>query len=153
MFKKILIATHGTKGAQAAEDLSVDLAEEHGAALHCLHVVNEDWKFMTGDDWLNTSACRNRFARHVEDELGLEAEVIQKRISEKASRRSVAVTFEKKVGNPGKLILAAASVAGADLIVMGGRQQRQDQGFKSRIDWNKLLIESTIPIILAPPVR
>lgn len=153
MFKKILVATHGTKGAQAAEDLAVDLAREHGAILHCIHVVNEDWKWMTGDDWLNTSASRNRFARHVENELGLEAEVIRKRISEKSSRRAVSVAFENVVGNPGKMILQAASGAGADLIVMGARQPRQDQGFKSRIDWNKLLGESTVPIILAPPVR
>lgn len=153
MFKKILVATHGTKGARAAEDLSIDLAGEHGATLHCIHVVNEDWKFMTGDDWLNTSACRNRFARHVEEELDDEAEAIRKRVAEKASRHAVAVTFEKMVGPPGKSILHAASGSGADLIVMGSRQQCQDQGFKSRIDWNKLLVESTVPIILAPPVR
>jgi nucleotide-binding universal stress UspA family protein len=152
MFKKILLATHGTKGAQAAEDLSVELAREQGATLLCIHVVNEDWKWMTGDDWLNTSASRNRFARHVEDELAGEAEVIRARVAEKAAESSVPVAFEKTVGNPGKVILEAASGTGADLIVMGSRQKRQDEGFKSRISWDKLFVESTVPIILAPPV-
>ena len=152
MFKQILLATHGTRGAQAAEDLSVDVAREWGAKIHCIHVIHEDWNLMTGDDWLNTSASRNMFARHVEAELDGEAEAIRKRISEKASQHAVPLTFEKAVGNPGSLILQSARAVGADLIVMGSRQRSQDKGFKSRIAWDKFLLESAVPIMLAPPV-
>ncbi|MEW6348769.1 MAG: universal stress protein [Thermodesulfobacteriota bacterium] len=152
MFSRILLATHGTAGALAAEDLAVELASRFGASLHCLHVIHEDWQWMTGDDWLNTSASRNQFARHVENELNGEAEAIMKRVSEKASGKSVSLTTLKKVGNPAAVILLTAQEIGADVVVMGSRQNRQDTGFRARIGWPEFLGKCRVPVLLAPPV-
>ncbi len=153
MFRRILLATHGTSGAQAAEDLAVELASKIGASLCCLHVIHEDWQWMTGDDWLNTSASRNQFARHVENELELEAQAIMKRVTDKAAAKSVPFTTIKKVGNPGAVIPLTAQETGAELVVMGSRQNKQDTGFKARIGWTEFLASCRVPVLLAPPVR
>ncbi len=48
----ILLASHGTEGAIAAEKMALSLCEK-GARLHHLLVVPTLWEGMTGDDWLN----------------------------------------------------------------------------------------------------
>ncbi len=150
MFQNILLATHGTVGARSAEEFAVRLAAEHGASLCYLHVINEDWKWMTGDDWLNTSASRNQFARHVENELYSEAQIILDRVSRKAEEKSLSFTSKTEVGNPASIILKTAAEIGADLIVMGARQDKQARGFKSRIPWDKVMNEPYVPILVVP---
>lgn len=152
MFTRILLSTHGTSGARAAEDLATELASTFRASLCCLHVIHEDWQWMTGDDWLNTSASRNQFARHVESELEREAAIIMERVSKKASIRSISLTTIKKVGNPATVIPLVAKEMGADLIVVGSRQNRPDIGFKARIAWTDFLANCGVPVIVAPPV-
>lgn len=150
MFKTILLATHGTKGARSAEESAVRLAAEQGASLCCLHVINEDWKWMTGDDWLNTSASRNQFARHVENELNGEARIVIERVSRKAEEMALVFSSRTEVGNPTTVILKTAEEIGADLIVLGARQEKQDRGFKSRISWDKLMRLPSVPILVVP---
>ncbi|HDZ79452.1 MAG TPA: universal stress protein, partial [Gammaproteobacteria bacterium] len=48
----VLLASHGTVGAQAAEQMAIRMCSS-GAKLHHLIVVPSLWKGMTGDDWLN----------------------------------------------------------------------------------------------------
>lgn len=150
MFKTILLATHGTKGARSAEEFAVGLAAEQGASLCCLHVINEDWKWMTGDDWLNTSASRNQFARHVENELNSEARTVIERVEQKAAAKSLIFSSRTEVGNPASVILKTSAEIGADLIVMGARQEKQDCGFKSRISWDNLVSGPSVPILVVP---
>ncbi len=152
MFTRILVATHGTSGAQAAEDLAAELASTFSASMCCLHVIHENWQWMTGDDWLNTSASRNQFARHVESELAREAATIMERVSEKASIKSIPVMTIKRVGNPATVIPIVAKEMGADLVVVGSRQNRPDIGFKARIAWTDFLANCGVPVLVAPPV-
>ena len=76
----VLLASHGTKGAIAAERAALDMCKK-GDRLHHLLVVPTLWEGMTGDDWLNNGSTRNRFRRYLESEL--EKEVIEHILEEK----------------------------------------------------------------------
>lgn len=51
----ILLASHGTPGARAAERAAFDLCAADGRLCH-LVIVPDFWKGMLGDDWLNNAA-------------------------------------------------------------------------------------------------
>jgi hypothetical protein len=53
--RAILLASHGTPGARAAEAAAFDLCAQEGR-VHHLVVVPDFWKGMLGDDWLNNAA-------------------------------------------------------------------------------------------------
>lgn len=88
----------------------------------------------------------------MESELEREAAIIMERVSKKASIRSISLTTIKKVGNPATVIPLVAKEMGADLIVVGSRQNRPDIGFKARIAWTDFLANCGVPVIVAPPV-
>ena len=69
--KNVLLASHGTDGAKAAERMAFDICEK-GTKLHHLVVVDTLWQGMTGDDWLNNGGMRDKFRRYLENELGQE---------------------------------------------------------------------------------
>ena len=66
--KPILVASHGTIGARAAENEALARCEAGDEFDHLL-VVPTLWRGMTGDDWLNNAATQIRFGNYVEDQL------------------------------------------------------------------------------------
>jgi hypothetical protein len=72
--RAILLASHGTPGARAAESSVLDLCAPDGR-VHHLVVVPDFWKGMLGDDWLNNAAVHLRFGRYVEGQL--EREIVE----------------------------------------------------------------------------
>ena len=64
MSTNVLLASHGTDGAKAAEKMALQVCEK-GARLHHLLVVPSFWKGMTGDDWLNNGSTRDNFRRYL----------------------------------------------------------------------------------------
>ena len=87
-YKKILLASHGTEGAKAAEQEVVQLASGcEGSSVHQLVVVPDLWQGMTGDDWLNNGITRDRFTDYLENTLEQEVrehvEVTQSHIAQR----------------------------------------------------------------------
>lgn len=146
--RHILLATHGTPGAQKAEDLAEEWARRFGARLTVLSIVNEDWKHMTGDDWLNTSTARNLFAEYVEGEIGSEITALWSRLEEKL--KGLDTSWVRRVGVPEDVLCAVASEIGADIIVMGTWQKRQAPGWRARFENKKLHPQLPCPVVVAP---
>ena len=71
--QNILLASHGTIGAQAAEQKVFEMCASNAHITHLL-VVPEFWKDMLGDDWLNNSVTRIQFEDYLETELGQEVD-------------------------------------------------------------------------------
>ena len=74
-YQKILLASHGTDGAKAAETQALDLCARQSPkpSIHHLLVVPDFWKGMMGDDWLNNAVTQIRFGKYVENQLANEA--------------------------------------------------------------------------------
>ncbi len=154
MFKHLLLCTHGTSGARSAEayffkDLWPGFPDARATVLT---VVNQDWSVMVGDDWLNSSATRNAFRRHVDRQLAKEIEADWQRIRvthDQASR----CDYKRIFGPIEATIAEVAQRLSCDLIVIGPYQKKQGRGLKARIQ-NKVLHPLLgAPLLVAPGDR
>ncbi|WP_018125617.1 universal stress protein [Desulfovibrio oxyclinae] len=148
MFKKILLATHGTPGARKAEALAADWAKRTGAELLVLSVANEAWKDMTCDDWLNTSTTRNTFGGYVEGQISAEVDRLHTRIRE--DMQDISPKFACVVGKPFEAIAEVAAETEADVLIIGARQKKQAPGFKDRVTAKDLHPLLPCPLVVAP---
>ncbi len=150
MFKNILLCTHGTAGARKAEALVLKRLFGNGAAaeITVLTIINEDWKWMIGDDWLNTSETRTQFMNHVDGQLGMEIEEDWDRIK-KTYPSAGRCKFLRVVGPVENTIAEVAAKIGSDLIVIGPYQKKQGKGFKARMKNKKLHPLLPAPLLTA----
>lgn len=148
MFKRILLATHGTPGAQKAEALAATLVRQNDAELIVLSIFNDDWKHMTGDDWLNTSTTRSRFADYVEEQVNGEMDLLEHRLRQQFE--GIQVRFLRRSGVVEEVLCETATEVGADLLLMGAYQKKQAPGFKARFENRKLHPILPCPLLVAP---
>lgn len=116
MFKKILIATDGSKYSEDAANAALEMAKLTKAGLTALYVVDVGKEFAFSDVSANIA---DEVVQGIKRSLVNKGEAAVKRIAEKAKMAGVA--FESKVseGHPATDIIKMASDTGVDLIVMG----------------------------------
>ena len=143
-FRSILLASHGTIGAQAAERAAFALIAP-GGALHHVIVVPDFWRGMLGDDWLNNAASQIRFGRHVEGELQREIDAHVERMEGECQARGLTYACRHSIGKPADELLDAARLVAHDLVVIGSPRPRGAPGFRLR-----MAVESLTPALGAP---
>jgi len=129
----ILLASHGTEGAKAAEQKALELCRTGGHVHHLIVVPKALWEGMTGDDWLNNGSTRDTFRRYVEGQLQQEVEEHQARVSEAAKTRELKYTSEVIVGEPDESLVNASQKEKFDLLVMGSPRPKGKVGLRSRM--------------------
>lgn len=144
----VLLASHGTDGAQAAEKVALEICNA-GGHIHHLIVVPTFWRGMTGDDWLNNGVTRNRFRRYLENELGEEVEEHRQRVSQAARERDLRYTSEVIVGEPDTCLVDVSRKAGFDLVVMGSPRPKGKKGLRSRMT-TPATRQLPIPVLVVP---
>jgi nucleotide-binding universal stress UspA family protein len=151
MFSHLLLCTHGSAGARLAEDLvCADLCAANTVPkVTVLTVVNEDWRHMTGDDWLNTSNVRKTFLAHVDETLAQEIEAEWQRLRD-THAVAAAFQFRKTMGPVAASIATAARALGCDLIVVGPYQKKHTKGLKARMTNKELHPLLPCPLLVAP---
>jgi len=144
----LLLASHGTPGAMAAEQMAIKVCNQ-GSHLYHLIVVPTLWKGMTGDDWLNNGSTRNRFRRYLEDEIGREVDEHVARVKQQAEAAGIHYSNEIVVGEPDKCLLETAGKQDFDLVVMGSPRPKGVKGLRSR-----MLTDKTrglpVPVLIVP---
>ncbi len=148
MFQRILVATHGTEGARAAEAYALELARDSGAEVHALYVIHKGWGSLVGIEWLHSSEKRMEFYRYAESELFRRAEEVLG-----AARRAAAdiyVTPHTRVGEPTEIIAETAEELGVDLIVLGPSGGARSEEYQARVRLKKLLGRAPCPVLIAP---
>ena len=147
---KVILASHGTPGARAAEDVAFGLCVENGASLHHLLVVPDFWKGMMGDDWLNNAVTQIRFGNYVENQLVHEAADEVRRLADRAKRQNVAYTDEVRLGKPAPRLLAAAEAGRFDVAVIGSPRPKGVGGYRSRMDLETLVRSLPAHLMIVP---
>jgi nucleotide-binding universal stress UspA family protein len=150
--KHILLASHDSLGARAAEKLAYALCTPT-TTLHHLIVVPEFWKGMMGDDWLNNASTRATFGRYVEAQLEQEIRTHVKRVQRETQRRRIRYRVELMQGKPADCLIERAAKGPVDLIVLGGRRPRGKTGLRSRMLDEKLFRALGVPVLIAPCPR
>jgi nucleotide-binding universal stress UspA family protein len=147
--KNILLASHGTEGAQAAEQMAIELCKKGGHVHHLIVVPKRLWEGMTGDDWLNNGSTRNTFRRYLEDQLAQEVQEHQERVSNAAKSKNLNYTTEVIVGEPEDCLNNTSQREAFDLVIMGSPRPKGKTGLKSRMltDSTRTL---TVPTYIVP---
>ncbi len=148
-YKHILLASHGTPGACAAEVATFKLCQPD-TTLHHLIIVPEFWKGMLGDDWLNNAITQIRYGQHLEGELEKEIQENINRVSAEAKAQGVVYNYEFMLGDPAKCLLKVANNPLFDLVVMGSPRPKNKEGLKSRMHCETLIHALSIPLLIIP---
>ncbi|MAF95370.1 MAG: hypothetical protein CMM60_06410 [Rhodospirillaceae bacterium] len=148
--KKIILASHATPGARAAEDAAFELCPGNGASLHHLLVVPDFWKGMMGDDWLNNVVTQIRFGNYVENQLVQEVASEIERLSERAKRNDIAYKDDVRLGKPAPCLIDACENGDFDLCVIGSPRPKEAKGYRSRMDLNVLTRSLPVRLLIVP---
>lgn len=146
----IILASHGTPGARAAEAKAIELCVEYGAALHHLLVVPDFWKGMMGDDWLNNAVTQARFGNYVEGQLSQDAASEVERLADIAAESGVAYSDEVRLGKPAQCLVAASDGDDFGMAVIGSPRPKRSEGLRSRMDLEVLARSLSIPLLSVP---
>jgi nucleotide-binding universal stress UspA family protein len=109
--KQVLIATDGSRSAQEAVDVGLELAKEQGADVTFLHVAEPD-EFHGG----RAGAVAISHTEEVD-----ESETVLKAAAEAAEAAGVSYALERISGETVSTIVAFADTKDADVIVLGSR--------------------------------
>ncbi|MFN8104994.1 MAG: universal stress protein [Acidimicrobiia bacterium] len=112
-FSKILVATDGSPGGDAAVRLAADVASKMGAEVHLLHVYETAPAFVAGFE--------QPMALEVNDALEAAAKRVVSSAEAILADEGVTTKSHCLGGHPPSLILDLAESEGADLIVLGHR--------------------------------
>lgn len=147
--KRILLASHGTDGARAAERLALEHATPGSRLVH-LYVVPDLWKGMMGDDWLLNVSTRDDFGRFVETSLEKEARDTARRVERDAKRRRLRYEFELALGRPTECLLKRVQRGDIDLVILGSPRPKGKTGIRSRLLSDELFRALRVPALIAP---
>ncbi len=129
----VLLASHGTEGAMAAEQMAIKMCNAQDTGLHHLIVVPTLWQGMTGDDWLNNGSTRNTFRRYLESTLEKEVEEHIARVKQLADDNGLSYTNEIVIGEPDECLLKATEKHKYELVVVGSPRPKGKSGLRSRM--------------------
>ena len=130
--KNILLASHGTIGAQAAEQAAFNMCRKNTQITHLI-VIPKFWKDILGDDWLNNDCTRNKFCNYLETGLEDEVNSNTSRVHKRFESLGIAYTKKIVVGEPDKSLVQACKEASYDLVVMGSPRPKGMAGLYSRM--------------------
>ena len=147
--RTILLASHGTPGARAAEGVAFDLCAP-GGRVHHLVVVPDFWKGMLGDDWLNNAVVHERFGRYVENQLEREITEHAADVEAAAKQRGLGYACEIRLGKPAECVAAVAAAAAYDVVVVGSPRPRGAPGYRSRLAVETLVKTLKAPLLVVP---
>lgn len=149
---RVLVASHGTPGARAAERAALELASPAATIFH-LVVVPDLWKGMMGDDWLNNASTRAAYGRHVESQLAREIE--EHRLALEREVQATGRRYEMKavLGKPDQALIEHATAIHPDLVVIGSPRPPGAPGLRSRMRVDKLAGALDAPLLVIPHPR
>lgn len=148
--RTLLLAHHGTPGAEQAAALALSLAMPGQTRIVHLYVVPDFWDGMQGDDWLNNASTRDVFGRYVENMLENDARRELAGVEARCKERGLAYEAVMRLGEPADVVLAVAAETGADLVVIGPPRRKGEEGLRSRMDLEKLVRSLKCPLLIAP---
>jgi nucleotide-binding universal stress UspA family protein len=150
--ERILLASHGTPGARAAERAAIDMAASAATIFH-LVVIPDFWKGMMGDDWLNNASTRATYGRHVESQLAREIEENRHVLEQEVVACGRHYEFRVALGKPDQVLLEYAAEVRPDLVVIGSPRPRGVPGLRSSMRIATLAGALDAAIVVIPRSR
>jgi nucleotide-binding universal stress UspA family protein len=144
-----LLASHGTAGARAAEEMAISLCVPGGAIRH-LEVVPDFWKGMRGDDWLNNAITQERFGDYVESQLQRELMEHSEALRREVEAKGLSYEHSAILGKPAEELLDAANTMPCDFVIIGSPRPKGMPGYRSRMKMETLVQGLRAPLLVVP---
>ena len=148
-YSRIVLASHGTPGGQAAERAALGLCAR-GASLSQLVVVPDFWKGMMGDDWLNNASTRETYGKHVEHQIEAEIALHVERVRAQAHALGLRYQCRTVLGKPAECLLAYSRELAPELVVIGAPRPKGAAGLRSRMRLDTLVYALAAPLLIVP---
>ena len=151
-FKHILLASHGTTGAMAAENMALHVCAKAGTIDHLI-VVPEFWQHMTGDDWLNNGATRDQFRAYLQTELEQEVDQQCDRLNQKVAAQALNYNRVILFGKPDDALLHYLTQQTYDLLVIGSPRPGKIpglSGLRSTMLTKKIMHVTRTAVLIVP---
>jgi hypothetical protein len=148
--KTILLASHGTEGARAAERLALTQCTKGALLIHFL-VVPDFWRGIMGDDWLNNASTQADFEDYLSDTIENEIREHSRRVERAARKRGVRYRIELVSGKPSECLAVRLKRGGVELAVLGSPRPKGMTGFRSRMLTEEMLRKPKKTLILIAP--
>ena len=146
----IILASHGTTSAQAAEKAAINAAKHTNANLVHLYVVPDFWRGMRGDDWLNNTITQKRFGDYIEGELAREATEQVDRLNALAEKSGVSITTRAMFGKPADCLIKLCEQENPARVFIGTPRPKGEQGYNSRMKLEPIIRALTCPMTIVP---
>ena len=127
MSQNILLASHGSIGALAAEEQVFDFISRGDHLVH-LYVIPQWWADMTGDDWLNNGVSRNQFRNYLGDQLIGESQITSARIEQRCEKLGCRYEFMLRLGSSSQEFFQQANKHVYDQVIVGSRRPKSVEG-------------------------
>lgn len=150
---RILLASHGTPGARAADRKALELCRGPGAVVFHLTVVPDLWRGMMGDDWLSNASTRDAYCKHLESQLGTEIDEHRRTLEPEVIAAGARYEARTAIGKPAECLLEFAVEVSPELVVIGSPRPAGTPGLRSRMQAEKLIKSLTVPLLVVPYPR
>ena len=147
--KCLLLASHDTDGARAAEQAAL-AAVEPGGCLHHLVIVPEFWRSMTGDGWRINASTEHAFCDYLEGQIDAEIRGHLSRVHAEARSRGLDYSARSEVGPLAETLIRIANAGEFELVMIGAPRPRRVGGLRSRMDLTALSRGLRVPLIVVP---
>jgi len=138
MFKKILLATDGSRDAAEATKYAQELALRDDAQVFVVHVIPSAPSYL-GEPWQQEVISQNV----------AEGEKVTEPVAKRLREAGVEVIVEMLEGSPAEGILRVADVREPDLIVMGSRGQGELTSLLLGSVSHRVLAHARAPVMIA----
>lgn len=106
---QILFITDGSPSAEETGRAAVEIALSGNVSLKAVFILDEGWRHLLGDEWINTSSTRMNFFHWYEDGLMKHSESVLVDFRKKALDRGLEIETEVKIGKTEKVIAESAA--------------------------------------------
>ena len=147
--QNIILASHGTRGAQAAEQTLFSILNRGMSVMHLI-VVPDFWEGMMGDDWLNNASTRDVYKDYVEGELEKEVRETIQRVKLFVEQQEASYDTRLVRGEPDKCLLSLIEEVDVDTLILGGRRPKGVEGLRSYMLTERLMKGLTKQLLVTP---
>jgi len=148
-FTRLLLASHDSEGARAAERAAI-AALGPGGSLRHLVIVPELWQGMAGDGWRCNGSNVRDFADYLEGQIDREIRAHLERVHAEAQPRGICYSAASRHGSLADCLVAECIAGSYEAVVIGAPRPKRMTGLRSRMDLDRLLRSLPVPLIVVP---
>lgn len=151
---QILFITDGSPSADEAGKTAIEMALAWNLPLRAIFILDEGWKHLLGDEWINTSATRMKFFHWFEDGLRDHSETLLNEFRNHARSFGVEVEIDLKIGKTEKVIAESTVAAETALLVLPNPHSTAPAAAAGlRYNLNALSKTIKCPIFVGPGIK